>query len=251
MAISLKALISKLNDETRAALTGAAALCGSRGHGEVEIEHYLAKLAEPSDNDMAMIARFFDMDLQRLANEINRALDKIKRGSRGTPTLAADLVEMLTEAWTLGSLNHGAGQIRTGFTVLALMTKPELARLVRDLLPEIRKINAESLAASFETIVGGSAEVALAAASSSTPGGDPQPGVPNPNSKTPGLDQFTVDLTANARAGKIDPVLARDPEIRRSSTSSRDAGRTIPSWSGGRRRQDRRRRRLRAARRSG
>src|SRR6202035_5496233 len=32
--------------------------------------------------------------------------------------------------------------------------------------------------------------------------------------KTPNLDQYTVDLTGNARKGKIDPVLGRDPEIR-------------------------------------
>jgi type VI secretion system protein VasG len=216
MSVSLKALISKLNDETRAALTGAAALCGSRGHSEVEIEHYLAKLAEPSDNDMSMIARFFDMDLQRLANEVNRALDRLKRGSRGTPTFGGGLLDMLKEAWSLGSLNYGSGQIRTGYTVLALVTHPDLARLVKDMLPEMRKINAESLRSTFETVVAGSAEVALAAAASTGEGaaGAGQPGVPNPNSKTPFLDQFTVDLTANARAGKIDPVLARDPEIR-------------------------------------
>ena len=44
-------------------------------------------------------------------------------------------------------------------------------------------------------------------------GGDMQPGV-LPGSKTPNLDQFTVNLTENAKAGKIDPVLGRDFEIR-------------------------------------
>ena len=218
MSVSLKALIGKLNDETRVALTGAATLCASRGHSEVEIEHYHVKLAEPSDNDMPKIAQFFDMDLQRLTSELNRSLDRVKRGSRGTPVLGTGLVDMLTLAWTLGSLNHGAGQIRTGYTILALMTDPDLARLVRETLPELRKINAESLRSSFETIVGGSSEVALAAgpagAGSDAAGGGETGGIPNPNSKTPFLDQFTVDLTANARAGKIDPVLARDAEIR-------------------------------------
>src|SRR5205807_5233281 len=35
-----------------------------------------------------------------------------------------------------------------------------------------------------------------------------------PGSKTPALDQFTQDLTGEARAGKIDPVQGRDFEIR-------------------------------------
>jgi hypothetical protein len=85
MAISLKALISKLNDETRAALTGAAALCGSRGHGEVEIEHYISPARRAVGQRHGDDARFFDMDHAAAFNEINRALDKIKRGSRGTP----------------------------------------------------------------------------------------------------------------------------------------------------------------------
>jgi len=216
VSVSLKALIGKLNDETRAALNGAAALCNSRGHSEVEVEHYLAKLAEPSDNDIPKIAQFFDIDLQRLGHEVNKSLDRMKRGSRGTPVLGSSLVEMLKEAWSLGSLNHGAGQIRTGFTVLALVSDEDMARYVREMFPELRKINAESLRSSFDTIVGGSAEIVMAATVGSGGGAAApgEPGAPNPNSKTPYLDQFTVDLTANARAGKIDPVLARDAEIR-------------------------------------
>ena len=216
MSISLKALISKVNDETRVALTGAAALCNSRSHHEVEVEHFLLKLAESSDNDLFRIAQFFDLDLQRLTGEINRGLDRMKRGSRGTPVLGGSLVDMLTKAWTLGSLNYNAGQIRSGFAILALVIDPDLVRLVRDSLPELRKINAESLRSTFETIVGGSSEVAVPMGEGSpTPAsaGEGAPGV-RPGSKTPFLDQYTVDLTANARSGKVDPVLARDAEIR-------------------------------------
>ena len=35
-----------------------------------------------------------------------------------------------------------------------------------------------------------------------------------PNTRTPSLDQYCVDLTREARDGRIDPVLGRDPEIR-------------------------------------
>ena len=218
MSISLKALIGKVNDETRAALTGAAALCSSRSHHEVEVEHYLLKLAESSDNDLFRIAQFFDLDLQRLTAEINRSLDRMKRGSRGTPVLGGSLVEMLKEAWTLGSLNYNAGQVRSGFTILALVIDPDLSRLVRDALPELRKINSESLRSTFDAIVGGSSEVAQQIGEGVSPpagagAGDGAPGL-RPGGKTPFLDQYTVDLTANARSGKVDPVLARDAEIR-------------------------------------
>ena len=32
--------------------------------------------------------------------------------------------------------------------------------------------------------------------------------------ETPNLDQFTIDVTEEARAGKIDPILGRDAEVR-------------------------------------
>ena len=220
MSISLKALIGKVNDETRAALTAGAAMCNSRSHHEVEVEHYLLKLAESSDNDLFRIAQFFDLDLQRLTGDINRSLDRMKRGSRGTPVLSGSLVEMLKEAWSFGSLNFGAGQIRSGYTILALVLDSDLSRMVRDSLPELGRINAESLRSTFETIVGGSPETArplgeggvAPTAGAGAPGDGP--GGLRPGGKPPFLDQYTVDLTANARSGKVDPVLARDAEIR-------------------------------------
>ena len=48
MGVSLKGLIGKLNDETRSAMEGAAGLCLSRTHYDVEIEHYLMKLLDSS-----------------------------------------------------------------------------------------------------------------------------------------------------------------------------------------------------------
>src|SRR4029079_19706922 len=44
--------------------------------------------------------------------------------------------------------------------------------------------------------------------------GSGAPGLPRIGGKTPNLDQYTVNLTENAKKGKIDPVLARDFEIR-------------------------------------
>ena len=58
-------------------------------------------------------------------------------------------------------------------------------------------------------------DAVTAGAAQAGPTGQPaQPGQPTATSSTPGLDQFTIDLTASARAGKIDPVVGRDTEIR-------------------------------------
>jgi type VI secretion system protein VasG len=211
MAVNLRSLIGKLNEPTRNALEAAAGLCLSRTHYDIEIEHYLMKLLDATDGDFARILAHFEVDKSRLSAELTRSLDKLKSGNARTPALSPTLLKMLTEAWTIGSIDFEAGQIRSGFTILALAANEELARLMRDSSREFQKIQAESLRKDFAAIVGGSREDAVTArAEARAAAGKPAAAA----GKTPNLDQYTVNLTENARDGKIDPVLGRDFEIR-------------------------------------
>jgi type VI secretion system protein VasG len=164
MGVNLRSLIGKLNDATRNAVEASAGLCLSRTHYDVEIEHYLMKLLDSSSGDFACIAKQFGVDKARLSAELTRSLDKLKSGNARTPALSPSLLKMLTEAWTLGSIDYGAGQIRTGFTVLALATNEELARLVREVSKEFQKIQADSLRKDFQAIVAMSSEEVRTAA---------------------------------------------------------------------------------------
>jgi len=211
--MNLKALIGKLNDSTRGALEAAAGLCLSRTHYDIEVEHYLTKLLDSADNDVAAIFKHFEVDVSRFSGELARALDRLKSGNARTPALSPTLIKMLTEAWTLGSIDYGAGQVRTGFTILALATNDELVRLMRDISREFQKVQAEAFRKDFAAIVANSSEEAQAAVSSAAGPGTPSAG-PRAGGKTPNLDQFTVNLTEKAKTGKVDPVLGRDFEIR-------------------------------------
>jgi len=125
------------------------------------------------------------------------------------------LVSMLTEAWLLGSVDYGAGQIRSAFTILALYSNDDLARVVRDVSKELQKIQPDALRQNLVQIVAGSHEDSITAAAEEP--GEAAPGAERPRSaggKTPNLDQYTVNLTERAKGGKIDPVLGRDFEIR-------------------------------------
>jgi type VI secretion system protein VasG len=212
MAVNLRALIGKLNDTTRNAMEAAAGLCVSRTHYDVEVEHYLMKLLDSSSTDLSAILKHFEVDKSRLSTELTRSLDKLKSGNARNPALSPTLRNMLAEAWTLGSIDYGAGQVRSGFTILALASDEDLSRMMREVSREFQKINADSLRKDFQQIVAGSGEEAAAESAAAAPdaGGAPRPA----GGKTPNLDQFTINLTGNARAGKIDPVLARDFEIR-------------------------------------
>ena len=208
MSVNLRSLIGKLNDTTRSTLEAAAGLCLSRTHYDIEIEHYLSKLLDAHNSDFAAIVKHFEINKSHLAAELTRSLDKLKSGNARTPALSPTVRQMLTEAWTIGSIDFGGDRIRSGYTILALATHEELSRLMRDVSKEFAKINGETLRKDFAGIVALSIEETAASPESS------EAGQRLPAGKTPHLDQYTVNLTANARQGKIDPVLARDFEIR-------------------------------------
>jgi type VI secretion system protein VasG len=211
MPANLRSLIGKLNDASRKAMEAAAGLCLARTHYDIEVEHFLMKALDSTDGDLSPILRHFEVDKSRLTGDLARSLDRLKTGNARTPALSPSLMKMLTEAWTIGSLDFSAAQIRTGFVVLALTTNDELARLMREISKEFQKTQGEALRKDFAVIVEGSQEeAATARAVESAPGTTPRPG----GGKTPNLDQYTVNLTENARLGKIDPVLGRDFEIR-------------------------------------
>jgi len=216
MPVNVEALMEKLNETTRNASEAAAGLCHSRTHDDVEIEHYLMKLLQGRDSDLVPIMRAFSIDESRLAKELNESLDRLQTGNARRPTLGRSFIRMLTEAWMIGSIDFHAEEIRSGFTILALVSDSELQRVVRDFSHELRKINAEALKKDFVTIVKGTKESVSTRTyeginQETGPGGADRPAL---SSKTPFLDQYTHDLTQAARKGKIDPVLARDLEIR-------------------------------------
>lgn len=213
--MNLKSLIGKLNDSTRGTLEAAAGLCLARTHYDIEVEHYLTKLLDSTDNDAAAIFKHFEIDTSRFSGELARAMDKLKSGNARTPVLSPTVMRMLVEAWTIGSIDYSAANVRTGFTILALATHDELVRLMRDISREFQKIQPDALKKDFASIVANSAEdaqAAVASAAAAAPGASSAG--PRPGGKSPNLDQFTINLTEKAKTGKIDPVLGRDFEIR-------------------------------------
>ena len=212
MGLNLKSLIGKLNDTARGAIEGAAGLCLSRTHYDIEIEHVLMKLLDVQDCDASRIFHQFGIDTSKLSKELTRSLDKLKSGNARTPAISPSVLKMMTEGWTVGSIDFNAPHIRTGHLILAILTNDELARIMRDVSKELQKIPAESLRKDFLSIVARSREEEQAADADDA--GDTPPLPRAAGGKTPNLDQYTVNLTENAKNGKIDPVLGRDFEIR-------------------------------------
>src|SRR5690606_4962911 len=131
-AVDLKSLVGKLNDPCRRSLEAAAGLTLSRGHYNVEIEHWLLKLLEAPDSDVAAILRHYEIDSSRLAADLTRVLDRLKTGNTRAPALSPHLVSLAREAWILASLEYGAARVRSGHLLCALLADESLAPLGRD-----------------------------------------------------------------------------------------------------------------------
>ena len=211
MTVNLRGLIGKLNAPTRNALEGAAGLCLSRTHYDVEIEHFLLKALDATDGDLAFILKHYGVNRSRLVADLTKSLDKLKSGNARTPALSPTLTKMLSDAWLIGSVDYGEVQIRTGHAVVALATNDELRRLVVDISREFDKIAGEALRKDFTTVVAESVEEAGAVAAAA-PGAEGPPRATG--GKTPNLDAYTYNLTDRAKQGKLDAVLGRDFEVR-------------------------------------
>ena len=213
--VNLKALIGKLNSTCTRTLEGAAGLCLSRSNYNVEVEHWFLKLLEGSQTDIQAILKAFNVDVSRLTADLTKSIDRLKTGNSSQPLLSQHIVDMVREAWVLGSIDFGASVARSGYLLLALISDRSLVQIAHQISPEFSKISAEKLARDLPAIVADTSEAGADAAARSASGtSTPAATAGSRSTQTPALDQFTIDLTARARAGKIDPVVGRDSEIR-------------------------------------
>ena len=215
ITVDLRALVGKLNDHCRRALEGAAGLCLSKTHYEVEIEHFLLKLSEQSDGDVAAIYRHYEVNHARVTQDLMRALDRLKTGNSRAPALSPRLPKLVRDAWVLASVQYDMPKVRSGLVLLALVADEDTQRLLWEESRELRQLSADTIAKELVKVIAGSAEDEGAApgggrgdGTAAGPGGAPGGG------KTPALDSYTIDLTARAKSGEIDPILGRDGEIR-------------------------------------
>src|SRR5262245_9002358 len=221
MAVTVKALIDKLNPTCTKALNAAVAMSFSRTHFSVEIEHWLLKLLEGTNNDLTFIFRQYGIDAGRVRRELEKPLNQFKTGNSRPGVLGDEIVEAIREAWVFGSLEQGAHRVRSAHLLAALLANRRLRDRVATSSPELAGVPVEKLQAEMAELLPrvdseeNDQEAAAAAVAGPGPSATTGTGpVPPGNSKTPALDQFTVNLTARAKAGQIDPVLGRDHEIR-------------------------------------
>ena len=217
--ISRAALFGKLNKLAYKAMEGATVFCKMRGNPHVEMAHWFHQILQVPDSDLIAIIKEFDLDPSRLVADLTESLDNLPRGASSISNISPHFEDTIERAWVYATLMFGESQVRTGHLIVGMLKSSGLRGALYDISGEFEKIKIEDLIERFDKIVAGSPEQALstaeaAGAGGATPGEASGAVAPAQMGKEEALARFTVDLTARARDGEIDPIVGRDEEIR-------------------------------------
>jgi len=216
--ISRVKLFGKLNSVAYQAIESATVFCKMRGNPYVELVHWLQQILQLNDSDLQLIVRHFELDESRLAKDVTAALDRLPRGASSISDLSSHVEEAVERAWVYASLLFGDNQVRSGYLLVGLLRTPSLNNALKSISKEFDKVNYETLSENFSAVVASSVEEGLNANDGSGLSGEPGEAsaalAPAQMGKQEALKQFTVDLTEQARSGKLDPIVGRDEEIR-------------------------------------
>jgi ATP-dependent Clp protease ATP-binding subunit ClpB len=186
--------VDKLTHQLQTALADAQSIAIGRDHTSVEPAHMLLGLLNQSSGSVRPILNRAGFDVEGLKAEIGRLLDEQAKIAQptGDVGISAELVKLF-------NLSDRAAQKRGDQFISSEMV---LTAMLGD-------------SASLGRVMTrfGDREKALSAIEMVC-GGEP---VTNADDQQRGeaLERFTIDLTARAEAGKLDPVIGRDDEIRR------------------------------------
>jgi type VI secretion system protein VasG len=218
--ISRVALFGKLNSPTYKAIEGATVFCKLRGNPYVELEHWVAQLVQAQDGDWHRIIKHYGLDVSVLARDITTALDRLPRGATSISDLSDNITNAVERGWVYGSLMYGDGAVRSGYVLLGALKTSFLRNALFAISRQFERIKPDDLSEMLPKVVAGSPEDGQGPSDGSGLAGGAAPGeasgaiAPAQMGRQEALKRFTVDLTAQARTGKMDPIVGRDEEIR-------------------------------------
>ncbi len=218
MAFSRQSLFGKLDTTLFRSIESATTLCKLKGNPYVELVHWMVQLWQQEQSDLRQIVRYFQLDIQLMEKGMEQALLRLPSGASSISDFSYHIEMAIERAWVCASLEYSESAIRSGHLLLACLTTTELRRALSAISPVFDKIPLDILASDLAFITKDSPEAEQNATDNSDLGGkNSLPGeASNAMAGEQGkatLAQYTTDLTALAREGKIDPVIGREQEI--------------------------------------
>ncbi|PMV26709.1 MULTISPECIES: ATP-dependent chaperone ClpB [unclassified Pseudomonas] len=187
--------IDRLTSKLQLALSDSQSLAVGLDHPAIEPAHLMQALLEQQGGSIKPLLMQVGFDVNSLRKELSKELDQLPKiqNPTGDVNMSQDLARLLNQADRLAQ-QKGDQFISSELVLLAAMD--ENSKLGKLLLGQ------------------GVSKKALENAINNLRGGDAV-NDPNHEESRQALDKYTVDLTKRAEEGKLDPVIGRDDEIRR------------------------------------
>jgi ATP-dependent Clp protease ATP-binding subunit ClpB len=189
--------LEKLTSSFQTALQRAQSLAAEKSHSSIDAAHIFSAMVEDLDSSVPALLRYAGVDLARVRAIIKEALGNLPTVAQasGMPMLSSELVQTITRA-EQHAQTYGDSYVASEMFLLALVDDKSRHALKKSL--NGLGLNEQTLLAAIESIRKGK-------------------NVDHPNAENTreALKKYTLDLTARAREGKLDPVIGRDDEIRR------------------------------------
>ncbi|AQS83486.1 MAG: type VI secretion system ATPase TssH [Acetobacter aceti] len=212
--IDLSSLVRRLSDLSRRQLEGAAGMALSRTQYDVEAEHWFLFLLREKQSDLACILEGLEIDPVVLDVRLEKAINGLKTGNGRTPSLSPEIVRLMKTAWLAASVERGAVTIRSVDLLVALATDTDSGSGLRKTLAPLIEALARCSEADLLGYCQNSAEATSPASAQRVEEATEADDAPRDRRFGAALTRYAQDLVTLAEAGKIDPILGRDTEIR-------------------------------------
>ncbi|WP_271272504.1 type VI secretion system ATPase TssH [Aliamphritea hakodatensis] len=200
--VKLGNLVAKLETGLKNALEQAAGAAMNQQVPAIETEHWLVQLLTLKDTHLLQLISAQNLDQEKLLGELNARINALPKGSEGQPTLSKNISDLIESAWLMASVDYGHQQILSLHLVLAMLQTDHFG---------VKKLALKSL----ETVSLEALQSQVAKLTTAAPAGGSSPAASGGAPAAGGaLDKYTVNLTAQARDGQIDPISGRNDEVR-------------------------------------
>lgn len=196
----LKKLVESLDPICKKTLEEAASLCVSRTHFHIEMEHWFFKLAEKSDADLVNLLSHFKINVDEFRNQLNKSMERFKRGNMRTPSLGDFTVQLLRESIVTARADFLEDKVRSAHLLYTALKHDGLNRIFTQSAECVKGIHIDALREVY---------VNLQEEEKGTANKASNEGLKSDSA----LKQYTVDMTQLAADGKIDEVSGRDTEV--------------------------------------
>ncbi len=187
--------MDKLTSRFQQSLQDAQSLALGRDHNMIEPVHLMTALLDQGGGSTRPLLAQAGVNVPLLRERLGEALEKLPRvtGQAGQISLGNDLARLLNITDKLAQQRGDAFIASELFVLAALDDSGELGRALKAAGADRQKLET-----AIDKIRGGESVQSE-----------------NAEDQRQALEKFTIDLTARAESGKLDPVIGRDEEIRR------------------------------------